>query len=65
MNENRLDQMPLDQLIELKGRIENIIQARIETESEAFRRELDAVLAYESMIAKLHNELIAPILRTP
>ena len=55
MNENQLDQMPIDQLIELKGRIEEMIEARIEREREALLRKLDAIRGYEAMTAKSVN----------
>jgi len=55
VNENQLDQMPIDQLIELKGRIEEMIEARIEREREALLRKLDAIRGYEAMTAKSVN----------
>ena len=35
MNEKQLDQMPVHQLIEMKSRIEKLIQVRIKQEREA------------------------------
>ena len=55
MDENQLDQMPVDQLIELKSRIKKLIQARIKQEREALVRKLDAIRAYESMFGKSPN----------
>jgi len=55
VNENQLDQMPVDQLIELKSRIEKMIEARIKREREALLRKLDAIRGYEAMTAKSVN----------
>ena len=52
MNEKQLDQMPVHQLIELKSRIEKMIEARIKREREALLRKLDAIRGYEAMTAK-------------
>jgi DNA-binding protein H-NS len=52
VDENQIDQMPIDQLIELKGRIEKMIEARIKREREVLLRKLDAIRVYESMTAK-------------
>src|SRR3974390_1525157 len=58
VDENQLDQMPIDQLIELKSRIKKLIQSRIKQEREALLRKLDAIRDYESMIGKSPNGVL-------
>jgi len=53
VNERQLDQMPVHQLIEMKSRIEKLIQVRIKQEREALF--LKEIRSYEWMIAKSLN----------